>query len=196
MCSTTTTSSRTPDATSAIGAVYDRAVRPNTRPNTMQAIWLACSALGGAGALGVALAVPIDRHADPMLWASLAGAGLLGAGGAYLSGVFAPVREGVGVVTAPLVFCAPALAGVALGAARASTPLFSLCLGLAMLWWLAGSAGALRSLLRRHRADTPHVPDLDHTPAHLCRACGYDLRGLPERNPCPECGGAIRADTA
>jgi hypothetical protein len=25
-------------------------------------------------------------------------------------------------------------------------------------------------------------------PAHLCRDCGYDNRGLPPGSPCPECG--------
>lgn len=34
------------------------------------------------------------------------------------------------------------------------------------------------------------VRRLVRRPAHACRRCRYDLRGLPEGAPCPECGAA------
>jgi hypothetical protein len=65
---------------------------------------------------------------------------------------------------------------------RYSVPIaapFLICL-LPAVWWLALTLR--RRWLRSHRA-------------HLCPACGYDLRG-GEGGTCPECGAARTANAA
>lgn len=99
--------------------------------------------------------------------------------------MFSSVRTGFGVflVPPPLLARLPAGAHAALPA----TPiwpnfLLSLFLYAGLFWLCTRSVAALRRAYRRRRG-------------HLCRHCGYDLRGLSSSTPCPECGQLLTETT-